>query len=395
MYCVSRYQIISIRNWGFTLTEKAKPKKPAVKTKVAAQKPVAKDTPAKKPKSSFGFFKAFARMLLIVFIILATSAGWIFWKDWQIQTRAVESNELMIASLKSSIDFTKNQSQTAIEQQQIQQKTAAMYQRQMQNIELRVNAQGKRLVELSSTTRSDWLLAEAEYLARLAKQRLQTERSIKSPLALLESVDAILTQIDDPNLLAARTAVAEDITSLRLVSDVDREGIYLELQALAANIEILTLVELDEPAVLAEKPVEIMDNTQLSVLDKFLMDLSGLIRIRQRQNPIEPMLQPEEQRIVRRNMQMIFEQAQVALLREEQRIYQATLEKAQNYLQRFFQSNTSTEAVSRRLAVLLETSIIQQLPDIHRSLDAIQSLLLMREQRLIETKTTDQSEANK
>ena len=377
------------------MTEKAKPKKPAVKTKVAAQKPVAKETPAKKPKSSFGFFKAFARMLLIVFIILATSAGWLFWKDWQIQTRAVESNELMIASLKSSIDFTKNQSQTAIEQQQIQQKTAAMYQRQMQNIELRVNAQGKRLVELSSTTRSDWLLAEAEYLARLAKQRLQTERSIESSLALLESVDAILTQIDDPNLLAARTAVAEDITSLRLVSDVDREGIYLELQALAANIEILTLVELHKPAVLAEKPVEIMDNTQLSVLDKFLMDLSSLIRIRQRQNPIEPMLQPEEQRIVRRNMQMIFEQAQVALLREEQGIYQATLEKAQNYLQRFFQSNTSTEAVSRRLAVLLETSIIQQLPDIHRSLDAIQSLLLMREQRLIETKTTDQSEANK
>ncbi len=377
------------------MTEKAKPKKPAVKTKVAAQKPVAKDTPAKKPKSSFGFFKAFARMLLIVFIILATSAGWLFWKDWQIQTRAVESNELMIASLKSSIDFTKNQSQTAIEQQQIQQKTAAMYQRQMQNIELRVNAQGKRLVELSSTTRSDWLLAEAEYLARLAKQRLQTERSAKSPLALLESVDAILTQIDDPNLLAARTAVAEDITSLRLVSDVDREGIYLELQALAANIEVLTLVELDEPAVLTKEPVEIMDKTQLSVLDEFLMDLSGLIRVRQRQNPIEPMLQPQEQQIVRRNMQMIFEQAQVALLREEQRIYQATLEKAQNYLQRFFQSNTSTEAVSRRLAVLLETSIIQQLPDIHRSLDAIQSLLMMREQRLIETKTTDQSEANK
>lgn len=377
------------------MTEKAKPKKPAVKTKVAAQKPVAKDTPAKKPKSSFGFFEAFARMLLIVFIILATSAGWLFWKDWQIQTRAVESNELMIASLKSSIDFTKNQSQTAIEQQQIQQKTAAMYQRQMQNIELRVNAQGKRLVELSSTTRSDWLLAEAEYLARLAKQRLQTERSAKSPLALLESVDAILTQIDDPNLLAARTAVAEDITSLRLVSDVDREGIYLELQALAANIEVLTLVELDEPAVLTKEPVEIMDKTQLSVLDEFLMDLSGLIRVRQRQNPIEPMLQPQEQQIVRRNMQMIFEQAQVALLREEQRIYQATLEKAQNYLQRFFQSNTSTEAVSRRLAVLLETSIIQQLPDIHRSLDAIQSLLMMREQRLIETKTTDQSEANK
>ena len=373
---------------------KAKPKQPAVETKVGAQKPVSKPRSRKKPESSFGFLKAFTRMLLVVFIVLATSAGWLFWQDWQVQTRALESNGLMIESLKSSIDFAKNQSQAAIKQQQVQQQTTAMYQRQLQNIELRVNAQGKRLVELGSTTRSDWLLAEAEYLARLARQRLQTERSVKSPLALLESVDAILTQIDDPNLLAARSAVADDIASLRLASDVDREGIYLELQALAANIEILELVELAQPAVLTEKTTEIIDNTQLSVLDEFLNDLSGLIRVRQRQNPIEPMLQPEEERIVRRNMQMIFEQAQVALLREEQRIYQATLEKAQNYLQRFFQSNPSSEAVSQRLAVLLETSIIQQLPDIHKSLEAVQSLLVMREQRLLETQTTDQLEAN-
>jgi uroporphyrin-3 C-methyltransferase len=373
---------------------KAKPKQPAVEAKVGTQKPVAKPKSRKKPESSFGFLNALTRMLLVVFIVLATSAGWLFWQDWQVQTRAVESNGLMIESLKSSIDFAKNQSQAAIKQQQVQQQTTTMYQRQLQNIELRVNAQGKRLVELGSTTRSDWLLAEAEYLARLARQRLQTERSVKSPLALLESVDAILTQIDDPNLLAARSAVADDIASLRLASDVDREGIYLELQALAANIEILELVELAQAEVLTEKTTEIIDNTQLSVLDEFLNDLSGLIRVRQRQNPIEPMLQPKEERIVRRNMQMIFEQAQVALLREEQRIYQATLEKAQNYLQRFFQSNPSSEAVNQRLAVLLETSIIQQLPDIHKSLEAVQSLLVMREQRLLETQATDQLETN-
>ena len=83
---------------------------------------------------------------------------------------------------------------------------------------------------MGSTTRSDWLLAEAEYLARLARQRLQTERSVKSPLALLESVDAILSQIDDPNLLVARNAVAEDITKLRLVADIDREGCILSFK---------------------------------------------------------------------------------------------------------------------------------------------------------------------
>ena len=91
---------------------------------------------------------------------------------------------------------------------------------------------------------------------------------------------------------------------------------------------------------------------------------------------------------------MIFEQAQIALLREEQKIYQATLQKAQNYLLRFFQSNPASEAVSQRLAVLLGANIIQQLPDIYRSLDAIQSLLTMREQRLLESETPEQRESD-
>jgi uroporphyrin-3 C-methyltransferase len=237
---------------------------------------------------------------------------------------------------------------------------------------------------LGSTTRSDWLLAEAEYLARLARQRLQTERSVKSSLALLQSVDAILTQIDDPNLLQARGAVAADITSLRLTPDVDREGIYLELQALASSVDKLLLVELAEPQKSVQQPLEKPDQQKQTVLDEFLTDLSSLVRVRQRQNPIEPMLLPHEERIVRRNMQMIFEQAQLSLLREEQKIYRATLEKAQYYLQRFFQSNPSSQAVNQRIAVLLDTSITQQIPDVHNSLEAIQVLLIMREQRIVE-----------
>ena len=146
--------------------------------------------------------------------------------------------------------------------------------------------------------------------------------------------------------------------------------------------------------IVLEKPVASASDSQLSVLDEFLSDLSGLIRVKQRKNPIEPMLQQQEEHIVRRNMQMIFEQAQIALLREEQKIYQAALQEAQDYLLRFFQSNPASETVSQRLAVLSETGIVQQLPDIYRSLDAIQSLLIIREQRLLEPETPSQLESS-
>lgn len=363
---------------------KPKPKQPTKDTKVADKKPMARSKPEKTSKPSSGFLKALARMLVIVFIIGASSAGWLFWQDWQVKMRNIDSNSAVLSSLESSISSAKNQSQLVIEQQHQQHKAALQLGSQLNNIELRVNAQGKRLIELGSTTRSDWLLAEAEYLARLARQRLQTERSVKSPLALLQSVDAILTQIDDPNLLQARGAVAADITSLRLTPNIDREGIYLELQALASSVDKLLLVELAEPQKSVQQPVEKPVQQKQTVLDEFLTDLSSLVRVRQRQNPIEPILLPYEERIVRRNMQMIFEQAQLSLLREEQKIYRATLEKAQHYLQRFFQSNPASQAVNQRIAVLLDTSITQQIPDVHNSLEAIQALLIMREQRIIE-----------
>jgi uroporphyrin-3 C-methyltransferase len=368
------------------LTEqnKPKPKQPTKDTKVADKKPVAKSKPEKTSKPSSGFLKALTRMLVIVFIIGASSAGWLFWQDWQVKMRNIDSNSAVLSSLESSISSAKNQSQLVIEQQHQQHKAALQLGSQLNNIELRVNAQGKRLIELGSTTRSDWLLAEAEYLARLARQRLQAERSVKSPLALLQSVDAILTQIDDPNLLQARGAVAADITSLRLTPNIDREGIYLELQALASSVDKLLLVELAEPQKSVKQAVEKPVQQKQTVLDEFLTDLSSLVRVRQRQNPIEPILLPYEERIVRRNMQMIFEQAQLSLLREEQKIYRATLEKAQHYLQRFFQSNPASQAVNQRIAVLLDTSITQQIPDVHNSLEAIQALLIMREQRIIE-----------
>lgn len=363
---------------------KPKPKQPTKDTKVADKKPMARSKPEKTSKPSSGFLKALARMLVIVFIIGASSAGWLFWQDWQVKMRNIDSNSAVLSSLESSISSAKNQSQLVIEQQHQQHKAALQLGSQLNNIELRVNAQGKRLIELGSTTRSDWLLAEAEYLARLARQRLQTERSVKSPLALLQSVDAILTQIDDPNLLQARGAVAADITSLRLTPNIDREGIYLELQALASSVDKLLLVELAEPQKSVKQPVEKPVQQKQTVLDEFLTDLSSLVRVRQRQNPIEPILLPYEERIVRRNMQMIFEQAQLSLLREEQKIYRATLEKAQHYLQRFFQSNPASQAVNQRIAVLLDTSITQQIPNVHNSLEAIQALLIMREQRIIE-----------
>jgi uroporphyrin-3 C-methyltransferase len=285
------------------------------------------------------------------------------------------------------------QSQISVKQSLEQQQNIFNLENQIQNLQLRINAQGARLVELGSTTRSDWLLAEAEYLARLAKQRIQTERNTKSPLALLESVDAILQQLDEPNLIGVRAAVAADITALRLVEDIDKQGIYVELNALAASIKNLLIMDIDKPVELVKEPKQQNTSQDVGVLDKFLADFSGLIKVRQRQNPIEPILERAEEQIVRQNLQLMLEQAQLALLREEQIIYQQSLLKAQEYLHRFFKISAMGEGISQRLQQLADTNIIQQLPNIHSSLEAVQNLLVLRQQRLFDSKQSEPAES--
>ena len=374
------------------MTEKAKPEAKPKTAKVEKNKVVKKEKPTTKPKSGVGFFKVLGRLVFVLFLVGISVAGWIFWQDWQQKTQNITANSLTIGSISPVVMANQQQSQISVKQSLEQQQNIFNLESQIQNLQLRINAQGARLVELGSTTRSDWLLAEAEYLARLAKQRLQTERNTKSPLALLESVDAILQQIAEPNLIEVRGAVAADLTALRLVNDIDKQGVYVELNALAASIKKLQIMEVDQPLELATETTHQNTSQDVGVLDKFLADFSGLIRVRERQSPIEPILERAEEQTVRQNLQMMLEQAQLALLREEQVIYQQSLVKAQGYLQRFFKVTASAEGISQRLQRLADTNIIQQLPSIHSSLEAVQNLLVVRQQRLLDSKRSEQAE---
>jgi uroporphyrin-3 C-methyltransferase len=373
------------------VTEKTKPEAKTKAAKGEKNKAVKKEKPATKPKSGMGFFKVMGRLVVLLFVLGISVAGWIFWQDWQQKTQNITANSLTIGSISPVVMANQQQSQISIKQSLEQQQNIFNLENQIQNLQLRINAQGARLVELGSTTRSDWLLAEAEYLARLAKQRLQTERNTKSPLALLESVDAILQQIDEPNLIEVRGAVAADMTALRLVDDIDKQGIYVELNALAASIKKLLILEVDKPLELATETKQQNTQQDIGVLDQFLADFSGLIRVRERQSPIEPILERAEEQTVRQNLQMMLEQAQLALLREEQVIYQRSLLKAQEYLHRFFKMTATAEGISQRLQGLTNINIIQQLPDIHRSLQAVQNLLVVRQQRLLDSQQSDQA----
>ena len=364
--------------------------------------PSAKDTSepqkqasgSKKPtaiKKSSGTLARFFLWLLIGGLVIAMcAAGGLFWQQQINHNHNINS---ALGFLDRSVTELKQQSDSLIDVQSQQQQQIEKLNGEFNNLLQQIIAQSRQLTELSATSRSDWRLAEALYLARLASQRLHNERRVENPLALLEQVDLILQQLADPQLLPVRAAIAEDITALRLANPVDRQGIYLELQALAKHIQTLPLIDLgsqtlspksgnveDYPGSMAERD---------SGDEGFWQQFTSMIRIRRQSTPIEPLLQPTEAAILRRNLQMMLEQAQVALLREEQIIYRQSLLKVQDYLNRFFQYSSGAQTLEQRITALTQLEIVQQLPTIYRSVEVLEALLVARQQRLSET---DQSE---
>ena len=266
---------------------------------------------------------------------------------------------------------------------------------QMMDLQLQLNAQGARITELGSTTRTDWYLSEAAYLARLASQRLQTERSTKNPLALLQKVDSILVELNEAGMLAVRAAIASDITTLRLAGEIDVEGIVLELNALTAQIDQLSMIQLSVPVPDINQALDSNDsvngdvNSTLSqrwsnLVDKFSQSLGQLVQVKQRVEPIERVLSTSEESIVRNNLRLLLQQAANAALREQQTIYDLSLKRAQQWVAQYFQMNSSVQVVKNRLIDLSGKQVVQQLPRIDGSVNALEAFMIIRQSSLLE-----------
>jgi uroporphyrin-III C-methyltransferase len=237
-------------------------------------------------------------------------------------------------------------------------------------------SQQQRLRELSTTSREDWLLSEAEYLLRLANQRILTERQTRNALALMESADLILKDLDQPDLFAVRAALARDITQLRMAGVVDREGLYVKLDALISAIPNLNLPKVEveaqtQPTAEAQTWYRKLAANAWAALVK----MTGIVRVERVDVPLDPVLLPSELEMLQLNVRLALEQAQIALMREEQVIYEASLERARRYIEERFSESPAAAVFLVELDQLSAARVHQPLPRVSGTLKALQDYI--------------------
>ncbi|MCP4126643.1 MAG: hypothetical protein GY753_06225 [Gammaproteobacteria bacterium] len=240
---------------------------------------------------------------------------------------------------------------------------------QQQSVEMKESLDGVfRRIGRSST---QWIVAEAEYLMRIANHRLQLEGDAATALVALDTADGRLRDSGDPVWNGVRELLASEMAQLQAIKVLDLAGHAAKLSGLISRVEKLKLPH-SGPVVgtrsqgNGETPKEF---TVDAVLHDGWEGFKSLMVIRKNDRPLTAILGPEQRFFLYQNLRLQLEAARLALLRRDQLLYDSSLERAATWVAEFFdQKQAVTKTMQAGIGDLKGLQVQPALPDITKSL---------------------------
>ncbi len=292
---------------------------------------------------------------------------WFGWQEFQSFTRLTGSLGASVQALStqvSQLENLKTVTQNLDKQMLRLESEIGRADARNQSVIDRVDVVAERLAKAQIDTRSSYVLAESEYLLKLADQRLLIERNPETAVTLMRTAQALLGQLQDGRLLSVRERLAQDLQSLSTVQSVDILGLQAELLALDPVLDDLRLpVRRLAPK---EESVETVD------VKHWLGELSEFIRIREVNEPITPLVSASDAGRAREVLRLSLEQIKLALIREDQALFDAGLAQAKRLSMNFFDvTDGAGLKVITVLGSLEGIQITREIPDAAGGLRAL------------------------
>jgi uroporphyrin-3 C-methyltransferase len=209
------------------------------------------------------------------------------------------------------------------------------------------------------------VLAEANHLAKLAYYNLVFSQDIPMTINLLEASDEKIAKLNDPSLLNVRQLLAQNIADLKAVPQIDLPGLLTRIHTLQTQISQLPVILPAEKTLDQTTPDKSALPPWRRKLENSLLTIQKLIVIRRTDKKISPLLPAVQQAYLQQNIQLLLQQAQWAVLRRQQSIYQNSLDQAKNLVEQHFAVDSPiTQSLLQTLSDLSKMNIAPALPNI-------------------------------
>jgi uroporphyrin-3 C-methyltransferase len=270
--------------------------------------------------------------IIIAIILSGGAAGYAYkiTQDYQTKINALEAK-----LNSSSAQITAFQSEAASKTAEVARRAEvelAQQQKSLESLQLAFS-------ELKGRRPNDWLLAESDYLVKLSGRKLFLERDVVSATHLMESADQRIAALNDPSLVPLRKAMANDITTLKAVPLIDREGLVLRLTSLQQKVDKLPLANAILPDAPEAAAIDVSDDIS-NWKDNLMTSLKGFsdnfITFRTRDGNAIPLLSPEQHFYLRENIKAQLATAITSVYGEQQELYTTALKTALSWSSGYF-----------------------------------------------------------
>ena len=221
---------------------------------------------------------------------------------------------------------------------------------------------------------SGWVLAEVEYLLRLAVVRLRLMHDIKGSIEALIVADTRLGDLADPAMLEVREILANEVTALKSLATPDVEGVGLQLLGMSNRLHLLPAAKRPVSSNLLDDPA-LTESAEETFFAGTWNNFKRRIGLRRTDAPVGTAILQAELYYVEQKIRLELEYARQAALRLDKDAIDRHLAATRSLIETHYDRDHQQVITLRaELAALQEADLIPALPDISGSLRKLREL---------------------
>lgn len=343
--------------------------------------------PENNDKKKAGNKTSLALSAIAIAIAIAAGIGLYGLNKQQATRQNATTAELsgQLAALQKAQESQKSELEGIIKQQADQLSQAK---HEQETLTKQLDELQQKVAVISGSDAKTWLLAQADFLVKLAGRKLWSDQDVTTAAALLKSADASLADMNDPSLIGARRAITDDIATLSAVSQVDYDGMILKVNQLANQIDNLRLADNNDD----DSPMDSDSDELSSSISEWRVNLQkswqnfmdSFITVRRRDETAVPLLAPNQDIYLRENIRSRLLVAAQAVPRHQEETWKQSLDNVSTWVRAYYDTDdATTKAFLDEVDKLSQQSITMTVPETLQSEALLEKLMQTRVRNLM------------
>lgn len=343
--------------------------------------------PENNDKKKAGNKTSLALSAIAIAIAIAAGIGLYGLNKQQATRQNATTSELasQVAALQKAQENQKSELEGVIKQQADQLNEAK---HQQETLAKQLDELQQKVAVISGSDAKTWLLAQADFLVKLAGRKLWSDQDVTTAAALLKSADASLADMNDPSLIGARRAITDDIATLSAVSQVDYDGMILKVNQLANQIDNLRLADNNDD----DSPMDADSDELSSSISEWRVNLQkswqnfmdSFITVRRRDETAVLLLAPNQDIYLRENIRSRLLVAAQAVPRHQEETWKQSLDNVSTWVRAYYDTDdATTKAFLDEVDKLSQQSITMTVPETLQSQALLEKLMQTRVRNLM------------